>query len=120
MLNQLLHFLTYFSSLSSDLINFWATVLKRFALCDRTIVCLLVCLSVRLSVCLSVCNVVVLWPNGWIKMPLGTEVGLGPGDSVLDGDPAPPTKRCTAAPTPYFLAHVALALWPISATVGFL
>jgi len=27
---------------------------------------------------------------GWIKMPLGKEVGLGPGDIVLDGDPAPP------------------------------
>ena len=27
---------------------------------------------------------------GWIKMPLGMEVGLGPGDSVLDGDPALP------------------------------
>jgi len=27
---------------------------------------------------------------GWIKMPLGTEVGLGPGDIVLDGDPPPP------------------------------
>ena len=27
---------------------------------------------------------------GWIKMPLGTEVGLGPGHIVLDGDPAPP------------------------------
>jgi len=25
-----------------------------------------------------------------IKMPLGIEVGLGPGDFVLDGDPAPP------------------------------
>jgi len=23
----------------------------------------------------------------WIKMPLGMEVGLGPGDFVLDGDP---------------------------------
>ena len=30
-------------------------------------------------------------------MPLGTEVGLGPGDIVLDGDPAP-TKRGTAPP----------------------
>ena len=30
---------------------------------------------------------------GWIKMPLGTKVGLGPGDFVLDGDPArPPLK----------------------------
>ena len=27
---------------------------------------------------------------GWIKMPLGTEVGLGPGDMVLDGKKAPP------------------------------
>jgi len=25
----------------------------------------------------------------WIKMPLGTDAGLGPGDIVLDGDPAP-------------------------------
>jgi len=34
---------------------------------------------------------------GWIKMPLGTEVDLGPGDTVLDGDPAQ---------SPQFLAHV--------------
>jgi len=26
---------------------------------------------------------------GRIKIPLGTEAGLGPGDIVLDGDPAP-------------------------------
>jgi len=32
-------------------------------------------------------------------MPLGTEVGLGPGHIVLDCDPAPPPKRGTAAPT---------------------
>jgi len=31
-------------------------------------------------------------------MPLGIEVGLGPGDIVLDVDPAPP-KKGTAAPT---------------------
>jgi len=29
-------------------------------------------------------------------MPLGTEVGLRPGDVVLDGHPAPPTDRGTA------------------------
>ena len=29
---------------------------------------------------------------GWIKMPLGTEVGLSPGDFVLDGDPPLPQK----------------------------
>jgi len=42
---------------------------------------------------------------GWIKMPLGTEVDLGPGDIVLDGNPAPPKKG--TAPTPsQFSAHV--------------
>ena len=30
---------------------------------------------------------------GRIKMPLGTEVGLGPGDILLDGDPAAPPPR---------------------------
>jgi len=30
----------------------------------------------------------------WIKMPLDTEVGVVPGDIVLDGDPAPHRKGC--------------------------
>ena len=30
---------------------------------------------------------------GWIKIPLGMEVALGPGDFVLDGDPAPPPQK---------------------------
>jgi len=30
---------------------------------------------------------------GWIKMPLSTEVGLGPGFILLDGDPAPPKRE---------------------------
>ena len=34
---------------------------------------------------------------GWMKTPLRTEVDLGPGHSVLDGDPAP-RLRGTAAP----------------------
>jgi len=29
---------------------------------------------------------------GWIKMPLGTELGLGPGDTVLDGGPSSPQR----------------------------
>jgi len=37
-------------------------------------------------------------------MPLGTVVGLGPGDIVLDGDPAPP-KKGTHQPH-HFSAHV--------------
>jgi len=32
---------------------------------------------------------------GWTKVPLGMEVGLGPGDFVFDGDPATPEKRHT-------------------------
>jgi len=30
---------------------------------------------------------------GWMKMPLVTEEGLGPGDIVLDGDPVPPRQK---------------------------
>ena len=30
---------------------------------------------------------------GWIMIPLGMDVGLGPGDFVFDGDSAPPEKR---------------------------
>jgi len=52
-------------------------------------------------------------------MPLGMEVGLDPGDNVLDGDPAPPTERGTAA-FPHFLAHFALAGSPISTTAELL
>ena len=50
------------------------------------------CLSV-----LSVSNVGVLWPNSWTdKTKLGMEVDLGPDDIMLDGDPAPLSKRGTA------------------------
>jgi len=46
-----------------------------------------------------VCDVGLFGPTaGWIKMQLGTEVGLGPGDIVLDGNPAPP-KRGIASVT---------------------
>jgi len=30
---------------------------------------------------------------GWTKMPLSMEVGLGPGDFVLDGGSSPPPFR---------------------------
>jgi len=38
-----------------------------------------------------------------MKMPLGTQVGLGPGDIELYGDPAPSPQNGTI---PRFLAHV--------------
>jgi len=45
---------------------------------------------------------------GWIKMPLGMKVGLGPilgpGHIVLDEDPAPSTERCITAF--HFLGHI--------------
>jgi len=43
---------------------------------------------------------------GWIKMPLGLKVGLGPDDFVLDGEPATPSPKGGVAPRPQFLAHV--------------
>jgi len=54
-----------------------------------------------LSVMLVYCGLTV----GWIKMPLGMEVVLGPGDIVLDGDPAAPHREgCSSSP--HFSAHV--------------
>ena len=37
-------------------------------------------------------------------MPLGMELGLGPGDFVLDGDSTPPPQKGGGAPK--FSAHV--------------
>jgi len=45
----------------------------------------------------------------WIRMPLGMEVGLGPSDFVLDGDPVPPTQSSTAALPNFFGPCL---LWP--------
>ena len=58
---------------------------------------------------------------GWIKIPLGTEVGLGADHIALDGDPAPPPKK---GHSPHFLAHVCygqMAWWikiPLGTEVG--
>jgi len=43
----------------------------------------------------------------WIKVTLGLEVGLGPGDIVFDRDPTPPEKR--HSPHPIFGPCI---LWP--------
>ena len=40
---------------------------------------------------------------GWIKMPLGTEIGRSPGHIGLDGDPALPKRE---GHSPQFSAHV--------------
>jgi len=43
---------------------------------------------------------------GWTRIPLGTEVGLGPGDTVLDWDSAPPPPKGAQKPPSHFLADV--------------
>jgi len=44
---------------------------------------------------------------GCVKMPLGMEVGLSPGDFVLDGDPASPPLKGHSPPS-----LVKCPLWP--------
>jgi len=41
----------------------------------------------------------------WIKMPLGIELGLSPGDFVSDGEPALPSPERGQRPPPQFSAH---------------
>ena len=92
---------------------------KRFALCHRTVVCLSVCLSVcpALSVTLVYCGQTVRQ----IKMKLRVQVGLGLGQIVLDGDPAPLPKGGRAL---QFLADICcgqMAGWikmPLDREVG--
>jgi len=45
-------------------------------------------------------------------MPLDTEVDLGPGDIVLDGDPAPPRKGAQQPPTFRPMSFGPCLLWP--------
>ena len=46
--------------------------------------------------------------SGWTKMPLGMDIGLGPGDFVFDGDSATPRKRAH----PYHPIFGSSLLWP--------
>ena len=62
------------------------------------------CLSCTVLSILSEC--IVAKRFGCIKMPLGIEVGLGPGHIVLDGDPAPSRKR------PHTPVFGTCLLWP--------
>jgi len=102
---SLQHPTVLFAPTRITLVHFCKTV--RPMLSDRCPVC-----PVCLSVTLVYCGLTV----GWIKMKLGTEVGLGPGDIVLDGDPAPLKK---GAHQPPFSAHVRCgqtAGWMLDAT----
>ena len=53
---------------------------------------------------------------GWIKMSLGMELGLGPGDFVLDGDRASPPQK---GADPQFSAQTAVCIRiPLGTKVG--
>ena len=65
-------------------VTFWTTVTSNGLPYATEPLSCLSCLFVTLVFCGQTV--------GWIRIPLGTEVGLGPGDIVLDGDPAPPRK----------------------------
>jgi len=75
----------------------------------------------RCSVCLSCLSVTLLYAMyggqtvGCINMKLGMEVGLGPGHTVLDGDPAPP-ERGSAPFLNFWPMSVVAKRSPISAT----
>jgi len=63
----------------------------------KKVVCLSVCQSICLSCSVLSCpqfsaHVCCGQTAGWIRMPLGTMVDLGPGNIVLDADPAPPPR----------------------------
>jgi len=91
------------------LLDFWATVISNgppYAMEP------LACLSVTLVYCGQTV--------GWIKTPLGTEVGLSQGDIMLDGDQTPPpTERSTAATT-LPLTSIVAKRSPISASAELL
>jgi len=55
---------------------------------------------------------------GWMKTPLGTEVDLGTGHNVLDGDPA--TSRKWHSSSPLFGRCLLWRRSPISATAELL
>jgi len=41
-----------------------------------------------------------------IKMSLGIELGLGPGDFLLDGKPVPPPQKGEAEPPPKWVMFI--------------
>ena len=86
------------------LVTFGQLFVKQLALCYRTVVCP-VCLSVTLAYCGQTA--------GWIKMPLGAEVDLGPLHVVLDGDLL---TKGAQQPSPFWPMSIVAKQSPISAT----
>jgi len=88
-------------------LSFWVTMASNDSPCATV---LLSCMSVTLVYCSQTVE--------WIKMLLSTEVGLSPGDIVLDVDQLP-HERGTAAPS--FRSVSIVAKWsPVSAVAELL
>jgi len=51
-------------------------------------------------------------------MPLGMDLGLGPGHIMLDGNPAPPTERGTAPPFTFRPMSIVAKRLPITAATA--
>ena len=85
--SALAHILVVYN-LHNIVTDFWATICKtvRPTLSDPCLSCPV------LSLCLSVTLVYCGQRVAWIKVKLGTEVGLGPDHIVLDGVPVLPPK----------------------------
>jgi len=82
-----------FQNNSTWWMDFWATVCKTVR--PMLLVRCLSCLSVTFVHCGQTVR--------RIKMKVGMQVCLGPGHTVLDGDPDPPPQRGT---DPQFSAHI--------------
>jgi len=111
---ELIHLNTWECHSRLLVLLFGQPFVKWFTLCyqDHCPVCLC-CLSVMLVYCGQTV--------GWMKMPLGTAEGLGPCNILLDGDPAPPSKRGTAAPSfrPMYCGQTAGSIkMPLGTEVG--
>jgi len=78
---------------------------KRFALCYRFVVYLscLSCLSVTLVYCGQTVR--------RMKTKLGVQVDLGPGHTVLDGDPPPPPLKGHSPPFSAHICYGQMASW---------
>jgi len=64
--------------------------------------------------CLSCLSVMLLYCGqtvAWIKMPLGIEVGLDAGDTVLDGDNQLPHRKGHSSPLPTFKLMSVVVKW---------
>ena len=104
----------YDRTVSSKHLGFGTTVTSNgspHAIRDRCPVCP-ACLSVTFAYCGQTV--------GWIKMPLGTEVGLGPGHIVLHEDQAPPRKGVQQPPPHFWPMSIVAKRSPIAATAEIL